>query len=205
MIPVFRFDQADLTRKLDQLLPSLRTIFAASCAERLLPAYATFSYFAKQGEPETIERSLARLWEDIAGDSMTGDELQESIDACTALIPYDNDMSTNTETAYAEDAASAVVYSLTCRQNGNSKEAMWSAQCVCEAVGYFATHRQEVDVKPGAASRVYTHPLIQAELARQCRDMDELLAIDDEDLRQIAARFRVRAKAESKVFFGAPS
>jgi hypothetical protein len=43
------------------------------------------------------------------------------------------------------------------------------------------------------------------ELARQRRNVDELLRVADEDVRQIAARFRDRAKAESKVFFGAPS
>ena len=206
MTSMFRFDQAELTGKLDQLLPSLRVIFAASCAERLLPAYTTFSCLARQGEPETIKRSLARLWEAIAGDSMTGDEMQTSIDACMALIPHgDEDISLDIETAYAEDAATAVVYALTCLQNGSSQEAMWTAQCASEAIGYFATHREKIDVKPGAASRVYAHPLIQVELARQCRDIDELLGIDDEDVRQVAARFCDRARAESKVFFGAPS
>ena len=70
--------------------------------------------------------------------------MQASIDTCMALVPQDDDVLTDVETAYAEDAVTAVVYSLMCRQNGNSQEAMWSAQCACEAVGYFATHREEV-------------------------------------------------------------
>jgi uncharacterized protein YjaG (DUF416 family) len=206
MMSIIRFSSAHLTRELDRLLPQLRVIFAATCAERLVPAYSTFSDLARQGEPETVTRSLARLWEDIAGEPMSGDELQGHIDACMALIPPDDDMTLAVETAYAEDAVTAVVYALTCRQNGNSQEAMWSAQCACEAADYFATSREAFVPKPVSnPSRVFEHPLIQAELARQLRDITELLRIVDEDVRQVASRFRDRAKAESKIFFGVPS
>ena len=48
-------------------------------------------------------------------------------------------------------------------------------------------------------------PLVQAELARQLRDLDELFRAADEDVQQVAARFHDRAKAEGKIFFGVPS
>jgi hypothetical protein len=55
--------------------------------------------------------------------------------------------------------------------------------------------------------RILAHPLIQAELARQRRDIDELLAAAtaDADVRQTAERFRARAKAEAGSVFGVPS
>jgi uncharacterized protein YjaG (DUF416 family) len=205
MTPTFRFDQVELTSKLDQLPPKLRVIFAGSCAERALPAYVTSSGLTGWGDPEMLTRILSRLWEDTAGERMTESEVQKNINICMDLIPQDYHEPWYVEQACAEDAATAVVYALTCRQDDNSQEAMWSAQCACEAAGYFATNREGIDLKPGAASRVFDHPLIQAELARQLRDIDELLRVGDEDVRQVAARFRDRAKAESKIFFGVPS
>ena len=132
--------------------------------------------------------------------------MQASIDACMSLIPTEDDMILDAEEAYTEDAISAVVYALTCRQNGDSQEALWSAQCACAAVDYFTTSREKFVPKPVSdPNRVFAHPLMQAELARQRRDLDELLRVADEDVRQIAARFRDRAKGESKIFFGTPS
>lgn len=205
MTPTFRFDQAELTSKLEQLPPTLRVIFAASCAERSLPAYITSSGLTGRGDPDMITRILMRLWKDVAGEQMTESEVEANINSCMTLIPQDYHEPWYVEQACAEDAGTAVIYALTCRQNGSSQEAMWSAQCSSEAVGYFATNREQIDLRPGAASRVFSHPLIQAELARQFRDIDELLRVTSEDVRQVAARFRDRAKAESKIFFGVPS
>lgn len=206
MMPIIQFSKTQLTRKLDRLPPELRVTFAAACAERLFSAYVEFLGLARQGEAETIARSLARLWEDVAGEPMTGDEVQANINACVALISRDDDMNLDAKAAYAEDAISSVVYALTCRQNGDSQEATWSAQCACASVDYFTTSREKFVPNPVSdPSRVFAHPLMQAELARQRRDVDELLRVADEDVRQVAARFRDRAKAESKVFFGALS
>lgn len=206
MMPIIQFSRTQLTRKLDRLPPQLRVFFAAACAERLLSAHIVFLGLARQGESEKIARSLACLWEDIAGEPVTGDVLQANIDACMSLIPRDDDMNLDEEAAYAEDAISSVVYALRCRQNGDSQEAMWSAQCNCASVDYFTTSREKFVPKlVNDPSRVFEHPLMQAELARQRRDLDELLCAADEDMRQAAARFRDRAKAESKIFFGVPS
>jgi hypothetical protein len=43
---------------------------------------------------------------------------------------------------------------------------------------------------------------VQAELTRQRRDLDELLAARVGDVREVAARLRDRAKAEAGIFFG---
>ena len=206
MMPIIQFSRTQLTRTLDRLAPHLRVVFGAACAERLLSACVSFSVLAKKGKSEVITSSLDRLWKDVAGEPMTEDEMQANIDACMALIPTDDELISDAEEAYAEDAISAVIYALTSRQNGDSQEAMWSAQCTCAAVDHFTTSREEFVPKPVSdPSRAFAHPLMQAELARQGRDLAELLRVDDADVRQIAAQFRDRAKAESKIFFGTPS
>lgn len=201
-----RFSRAQLSSKLEQLPLPLGLIFAASCAERLLPAYITFSELAEQGEPETLTSILARLWRDIRGERMTESEIQASIDTCMELIPSDDDESLDVEPAYAENASAALAYALTSLQKCDSREAMWSAEQVYEALDHFVVNRDNVNLNAlGAEGRIIGDPLIQAELARQLRDIDELLCAGDEDVKQVATRFRDRARAESKVLFGVPS
>jgi hypothetical protein len=79
MIPVLEFSRTQLTKKLERLPPLLRVVFAAACAERLLPTYITFSDLREQGDPEAITRALARLWEDVDGSRMKESEVQASI------------------------------------------------------------------------------------------------------------------------------
>ncbi len=83
---------------------------------------------------------------------------------------------------------------------------MYSAEQAYEALDHFVINRDNVNLNAlGAERRIVADPLIQAELARQIRDIDELLGAADEDVKQVAARFRDRAKAEGRIFFGVPS
>jgi uncharacterized protein YjaG (DUF416 family) len=203
---LLQFSRIDLVKKLDRLPMPRRLIFAATCAERLLPAYFTAWDLTGKGDPEMLARSLARPWDDIAGEPMTENEVQVNIDICMDLVPQDYHEPWFVEQASAEDASVALVYALTCRQSGDSQDAMWSAERAYNALDHFVVNRDNVDLNAlGAEGRIVADPLIQAELARQRRDVDELLRVGDEDVQQIAARFRDRAKAESKIFFGVPS
>ena len=206
MKAILRFSRTQLTRKLDRLPLPLRLIFAATCAERLLPAYVTSSNLTGKGDPETLARILARLWEDIAGDPMTESEVQANISTCMDLIPTDYHEPWFVEQASAENASTAVVYALTCRQSGGSQEAMWSAEQAYNALDHFVINRENVDLNaPEAESRLLAHPLLQAELARQRRDIEELFGAVGDDVRQTAAKFRQRAKAEAKIVFDTSS
>jgi hypothetical protein len=48
------------------------------------------------------------------------------------------------------------------------------------------------------------HPLVQAELERQARDLRELLRVPDADLREAVSRFCERAVHEALVFWTLP-
>lgn len=206
MMPIIELSRTQLMKKLDRLPLLLRVVFAAACAERLLPGYVLFSDLTQQGDPQAITRALARLWEDLAGDPMSDIEAQANVSTCMALVPPDDDASLGTESAYAEDACVAVVYALKCRHSGDSQEAMWSAERATSTLDTFVINRDNVNLNAlGAERRILADPLIQAELARQLRDLDELLGATDEDVKQLAARFRDRAKAEGRLFFGVPS
>jgi hypothetical protein len=122
------------------------------------------------------------------------------------LIPQEDDSPWVMEQASAEDAGAAVAYAMRCRQSGQAQDAAWSARRAYEALDHYVINRENIDTnKPGAEERVLGHPVVQAELARQRRDLDEVLDLSDVDVRRIAARIRDRAVAEGAVFFGAGS
>ena len=149
---------------------------------------------------------LSWLWGNIGNNQLTNSEINENLDACMALIPLEDEGPWVSEQAAAEDAGAAVAYALRCLRSGESQAAAWAARCLYESLDHYVINRENIDVnRAGAEARVIEHPLVQAELARQCRDLEELLGINDEDVWNVVARFRERAKAEGAMFFGATS
>jgi len=199
-----RFVEPQLREQLDRLPKEHRAAFAASCAERLFPAYERFSEEAGRGDPQTLRAALSRLWEDLACDPLSELELHASPKNCLALVPPEDEEPWAESQPSADDAAAALVYALESRVKDDSQEAAWSARRAYDALDRFLMSDQPgVIVTAAAEHQVQEHPLVQAELARQRRDLDELLAVRDGDVREVAARLRDRAKEESRAFFGA--
>jgi len=149
---------------------------------------------------------LTQLWDDLAGNRLDDGELRSKIDACMALIPQEDDAPWLMEQAAAEDAGAAVAYALRCRQSGQAKEATWAARRTYEALDHYVINRENIDTtKPGAEERVLGHPLVQRELARQRRDLDEILCVGDTEVQEVAARLRDRAVTEGTNVFGGTS
>jgi hypothetical protein len=204
MTTLLCFDEVQLVKMLDRLPRDLRVVFAAACAERLLPAYAVFSERAGRGDFTALRRSLTLLWDDLDGKRLSDDEVQANIDACMDLIPQEEDGPWVPEQASGEDAGAAVAYALRCRQNGQSQEAAWAARRAYEALDHFVINRRQIDVnRSGGETQVLGDAVLQAEFGRQRRDLDELLGA--KDVQQAAARLRDRARKESAIFFGAVS
>jgi uncharacterized protein YjaG (DUF416 family) len=202
-VATLNFSEQWLIKKLDELPAPLRVLFAATAAERLLPAYLNYSRLTGRGNPAALSAALERLWRDIEGQRMNGEQVEESLELVMKLIPREDDSSWVPEQAWAEDAATAVAYALRCRENGRSTESAWAARRAYEALDHFVIAKTGIDIsRPGANEEVLSSPLIQAELSRQRRDMDELRVGGNEDVVGVARRMRERALAESKIIFG---
>jgi uncharacterized protein DUF416 len=206
-----RFDKEQLMRQLERLSPQLRAAFAAACAQRLLPAYAHFTQRTGREDPNELGWMLERLWDDLEGDPMSAEEVQQSIDRCLSLIPEEEDEATDEPPQSLEEvvaaaqarasvaipameteawyAAEALAYAFRCRQNGEAQESAWAAECANEAVYKFLTDQEDgVQLRVLSYSevqakleRVQSYPLYQAELIRQRQDLDELLSVREED------------------------
>lgn len=193
------YNEELLVADLDRLAVPLRVVFAAACAERLKPAYEEFSKQTGRGDPAKLAAILNRLWEDLEGNEMSSPQLQQSIDTCMALIPQEDDGPWVSTQAAAEDAAAALAYALRCRQSGEAQEAAWAACRAYEAVDHFVINREDIDVNEAGSERaVLSHPIVQAELSRQRRDLNELRTGSTAD---VVERIRSRARSEAAQVF----
>ncbi|MGK3968402.1 DUF416 family protein [Sorangium sp. So ce118] len=200
---ILKFDEVQLIKDIERLAPRHRVAFAAACAERLRPAYLTFSARTGRGNPRQYEAILDLLWSDLDEQRMTDAEVSAHMESCMALIPQEDDGPWINEQASAEDAGAALAYALQCRQSGQSQEAAWAARCSYEALDHYVITHEGLDIKiPGTETRVLSHPLVQAELDRQWRDIRELLAAKEQDITDTINRLRDRASTEATVFFG---
>lgn len=97
----------------------------------------------------------------------------------------------------------SVAYALRARLSGDAQEVAWSARVAYEALDHFVINRENVDTNiPGEEQRVLSHPLVQAEFARQRRDLDELLCTPPHQVKLTINRVRDRARVEAAEFFG---
>jgi uncharacterized protein YjaG (DUF416 family) len=197
------FDEQELVHHLDQLPPKLRVAYAAACVERLLPAYFSFSERTGKGDPNRLARILERLWADLQDNPMSAEEIKVNLDTCTSLIPQEDEEPWVEEQVYAEDATAALAYALRARQSGESQEAAWAARRVYEAADYYVTNRVGMDITQSSGEeRVLSHGIVQAELARQRRDFEDLLnAASKENTRAVVSLLQSRARADAIKFF----
>jgi len=181
----------------------LRVAFAGLCAERLLPAYVRFSEEARRGNPGELAGILDHLWTDIEAGAVVPADIDSRLEKSMALVPGEDDVPWVESQAAGEDAAEALVYALRCCKTGDGQDAAWAAECVYEALDNFVINELNLDMNsPGAGDHVLSHPLMQAELARQQRDLEELSATDGQLTAEVVRCLRARAREEAKILFG---
>lgn len=189
---MLRFNEKELFYQIEQLGKQHRAAFAAACAERLLPSYLRFSKRTGWGDYFFLVNTLEDLWKNLSSEQKPGvdnKDIDVRISTTMSLIPAESDGQWVSEQACAEDAASAVVYALRCFRTGEAQEAVWAARRSYECLDHYVINSEKIDINVSEAEgKILSHPLIQAELARQQRDVSELLrkSITLAELRQRA-------------------
>lgn len=198
------YNEQALIEKLRGIPPESRVAFALLCDERLLPSYKAFHDETGKGNISILAAIADRLWNDISGEKMSTEEVEAKLQACMESMPSEEDASSSFW-AHAEDAVSALAYTLRARLSGESQEAAWAARRAYESLDHYVIQRDQLDLnKPGGEFQVMQHPLVQAELWRQQRDLDELQSIADPGgLAENATRLRARAIQEGLLFLAA--
>jgi uncharacterized protein YjaG (DUF416 family) len=196
---LLRFDEVALRDRLGWIPAVLRATFAASSAQRLLPAYLVFAQKMEPAGGRLLVSLLDQLWWELEeGKAAAVSQMQRKIAIATGLIPGKDAEGTAPGQAYAEDAAAAVTYALRCQRNGEAQEAAWAARRVYEALDHFVIAQEKIDVNhPGAEKQILAHPLIQVELLRQRRDIDALMNAKDQNFTAVIKQLRERAKVDA--------
>lgn len=198
-VGILRYDEERLVDELSKLTPAARTVFAAACAERILPAYGWFHERTGRGDPRALEGALDQVWATLQGGDPAG--LRAQYDVAEALVPYEDDSWVD-ECAFAQHAAGAVAYAIGSALNGDAREAAWAARQVYEAIDLRVTSDDTVDMNAERAEEaIASDPRIQAELRRQQRDLDAVRRVGDGDIAAVATQLREVARCDGMALF----
>lgn len=191
------FNETRLTEQLERLPRCLRVAFAAACAERLYGPYAPFADELVLGQPGELSAMLERLWSECEADAPTPAWAERSVARLDQLMPHDDDVDWSIPgQAVAQDFSFALIYALDAHRTGCAQEAVLAANYVYESVWSTVANGPAIDLNaPGGMEAAVGHPLVQAELGRQERDLADLLR--DPDAPELIRRLRERAREES--------
>jgi uncharacterized protein len=199
---MLEFDDKQLISQLDRLPARLRAVFAAACAERLVPNYVRYAADTGKFDRSLLTTALATLWNNIQENEHDEDALRDQVAQCELLLSDQNFPELECD-PYAEDAVVSTIYAITTRLDGSSQDAMWAARRVLDSLEYLPLMRDDGS-GPALDDRLMAEPLVQAELLRQQADMRDLLSIAEGTTKQdeIISQLHERAKAASLILWG---
>ena len=127
------FDLNELKNQL-YLLPALyRTVFAASCCERIIPAYKRFCLPSDANKHKVLQQSLNAIWEFIFGAVLTEQHILRIIEECKSQNP-DEDRHDSLFYCAAQNTVSALVYALQSCATGDVQLTAFTAQILIDAL-----------------------------------------------------------------------
>jgi uncharacterized protein YjaG (DUF416 family) len=94
-----------------------RIAVAASCCERLLPAYERFATETTWGDPTSLRSAVALAWRAAAGEPIQDREIVALARRCERAVPDLDEPFASDFAASAQDAAVAVIRTLECLQD----------------------------------------------------------------------------------------
>lgn len=164
---LLKYDEADLLRALSRLPMPALAAFVACCANRLVRAAAA------RGANVKLAVSAIENLRDFACEGTVGEA--EAIEQQLLSLMPDEDEEPAFDASLLADAFAAAVYGIRCTTSSDAMNAVWSARRAYEAVDRYAGLRQnETAFTEGVETAILAHPFVQAELARQRRDLHEL-------------------------------
>jgi uncharacterized protein YjaG (DUF416 family) len=164
----------DLKRRLEALGEQHRVAFAASCCERILPAYEAFSRDDRWGDARPLREALDRVWDSLVGERLDQKEACELVKRCEPQIHHLDDAFESVFAAPAQNAAIALLSAVECAVDGDLE--------LAERVGDVALDAFEtyVDATEGEGA------IFDAELVTSSRLFREEIAHQREHLAMLA-------------------
>jgi len=123
----FSYDESTLYERVVRLPGPERTLFAAACAERLMPLYE----WVASVEP-CVRPALDLVW----SPSATSEQVEQAQMEVEKLVPDEDDEHAPVEVALVQNALAAVAYALRSACSQDAKDAVWAARQLLEAADY---------------------------------------------------------------------
>jgi hypothetical protein len=188
-LPYFEDVQKDIQNRLAKLLPSARTAFALSCAERLMRAYERSPAIDQSSSALSWRPILDVMWLGLAGQQpLALQRVQAALDEYRTSAEANDDSSDEHYDVDGEDAAAASIYAAECYIAGEVQQACWAASLAVDAAFRIAEDDLQLDpnafawdpdAEPMPLAQEAMHQAVQAELQRQQAD---LILLEQHDL-----------------------
>jgi YD repeat-containing protein len=189
------YDEAALAARLADLTGWQRTAFAASCAQRLAPAFRRYAEEEglDAGPPGAVEEALDELWRALGGEPVTAEELRSLADSCIAAVPGEEKW--NEWADQAEHAAAASAYAIQTWLTTDPAPAAWAARQGYHAADLTASADLDSGVIDDAVQQTLrdSEP-VQRELRNQQEDLATVVGSRDGDTAVLST---LRARSSS--------
>jgi ferritin-like protein len=192
---MLRFDESRLVLEVRRLGSVKSIVFSASCATRL---WATIQKceIGRDNIREILSNGILNIWNSICSRNRDRIYFQKIIDSLISAIPNEDNGFSKNYYFLLEDAIAATAYTLRGIVIGEAQESVWAARRVYESLDRFETIRLGVrEYDSLSESTILNSNLIQIELSRQQRDINELQSLD-RDIENLVLSFKGRAESE---------
>ena len=199
---MLKFDEALLKKRLSQTEPKRRVLFTAITSTRVLPAYNIFKDKTNRGNPFEASKAIDFIWESFYAPSdrrQWSNEVNLLINNLMGMIPRE-DESWIPLCDQADDALSAVIYSLRCLLNPLPQEAAWAVRRVYETVDNVIINQIEgTTIGERKEEAILSHRMMQQELKQEAEDIKtaETTSFEQQNLREI----RLLSQQNGLIFF----
>jgi len=175
-VDAFERHAAMIRKELAALSHKHGLVFAASCCDRALPNYATFSAQEGFGDPAVLRAALDRVWQQPVDGSLSPVEVTDLLAQCKPLVPH-SDAFSSPDAAAAQDAGLSLLVLLEYCRDPDPEHALRVAAFSRDTIDMVVQLHDELDpAAPDFEERVLSHPLMRREFAKQAHDIEELKA-----------------------------
>lgn len=192
------FNDVRVRDALSRLQPHQQVAFGASSCERMLPNYKSFMREAAWGDLEPLRGALDLVWSGHTAARPPKEVLSALAFRCEQTAP-DSDDFKSFYVSSAQDAVFAVCALIDFLIEEDLDHLIRVPRLSTDSVDLFVQELEHMNPSdPLREKKILEHPLMQQELKRQMRDIDEagrILLGDEEAL----LRLRTRAQQESNL------
>ena len=191
---MIEFNRQLLTTAITELPPSRRVAVCGASSERLIPFYEAY-WATRATGPSLLRTGLDLLWNQLLGSKfeLSSSQIEELWRVAQTSVPDEDDLFA--EHLYAQDAAIAVIYALKAWQTCDPCSA---ALCLEQVYNVVDNYVLRETAPPGAITeemeaQVLQHPIVQAELLRQAREIELCRTTEDNCWLAVVSQMRSEA------------